>query len=65
MFCWAGFVGVVTGDSGKRFVSPPVVVLLSNDLHHIRSSSGMPVLMDGGIILGEVSSISIFSEIGG
>ena len=46
MLCWAGFVGVVTGDSGKRLVSPPVVVLLSNKLHHIKSLSGMSVLMD-------------------
>ena len=65
MFCWAGFVGVVTGDFGKRLVSPPVVVLLSNELHHIRSSSEMSVLMDGGKILGGVSSISIVSELGG
>ena len=65
MLCWAGFVGVVTGDSRKRLVSPPVVVLLSGELHHIRSSSRMSVLMDGGKILGEVSSISIVSELGG
>ena len=65
MFCWAGFVGVVTGDSWKRLVSPPVVALLSNELHHIRSSSGMSVLMDGGRVLGKVSSISIVPELGG
>ena len=46
-------------------MSPPVVVLLSDELHHIRSSSRMSVLMDGGKILGEVSSISIVSELGG
>ena len=63
MFCWVGFVGVVTGDSGKRLMlSPPVVVLLSDELHHIKSSSGMFVLIDGGRVLGDISSISIVSE---
>ena len=66
MFCWAGFVGVVTGDSGKRLMlSPPVVVLLPDELHHIKSSPGMSVLMHGGRVLGEVSSISIVSELEG
>ena len=66
IFCLAGFVGVATGDSGKRLRwSPPVVVSLLDESHHIKSSSGMSVLMHGGRVLGEVSSISIVSELGG
>ena len=41
MFCWAGFVGVVTGDSGKRLVLSPPVVLLSDELHYIKSSESV------------------------
>ena len=66
MFCWAGFVGVATGDSGKWLVLYPLVVaLLSDELHHIKSLSGMSVLMDGETLLGGVSSVSMVSELGG
>ena len=46
-------------------LSSPVVALLSDELHHMKSLSGMSVLMYGGRVLGRVSSVSIVSELEG
>ena len=54
-FCWAGFVGVAPGDSGKRLMlSLPVVVLLSDELHHSKSSSRVTVFILGEGVLGSL-----------